>query len=258
LESPALLSVRDISKRYGEIRAIDRVGFDAEPGETLALIGASGCGKTTTLKIINRLIEPDSGEVFLNSKATTSFAPHLLRREIGYVFQEIGLFPHMSVADNIAVTLRLLDWETARIEARIDTLLDMMRLDSDRHRAARPADLSGGQRQRVGIARALAAEPGLVLMDEPFGALDPITRDELRNDFKAIQNRLGFTAVIVTHDMAEAALLGDRIIVMDQGRVLQDDTPERIIDAPATPQVEALLAAPMREAAKFARMGTAP
>jgi len=246
-----ILSLSDVSKSYKGRRVVDSVSLAAAPGETLALIGESGCGKTTTLKMINRLIEPDTGEIRLFGEDARLADPARLRRRIGYVFQEIGLFPHMTVAGNIAATPRLLGWDAARIDARVAGLLAMMRLDSERIRTALPAALSGGQQQRVAIARALAAEPRLILMDEAFGALDPLTRDELRRDFKAVQGELGFAAVIVTHDMAEAVMLADRIVVMRAGRVVQDAGPAELLAAPADDYVSGLLAAPRRELEAF-------
>lgn len=249
-----VLSFTDVVKRYGGQTAVDCISFAAGAGETLALIGESGCGKTTTLKMINRLIEPDAGEIDLFGEDIASHSGPELRRRIGYVFQEIGLFPHLSVAENIGITPQLLGWPAERISERVDTLLDMMRLDAKRMRGALPSELSGGQQQRVGIARALAAEPQLILMDEAFGALDPLTRDELRRDFKQVQKDLGLTAILVTHDMTEAVLMADRIVVMKHGRIVQDAPPSTILNAPADAYVAGLLDAPQREIRAFAAL----
>ncbi len=247
----ALVQLNSVSKSYGGLKAADAVSFSAEPGETLALIGESGCGKTTTLKMINRLIEPDSGGITLFGKDARAVPAAELRREIGYVFQGIGLFPHMTAAENIAATPSLLGWEEARTVARVDELLTLTRLDPAQHRGALPAELSGGQQQRVAIARALACEPRLILMDEPFGALDPLTRDDLRQDFKAIQQETGFTAILVTHDMAEAVMMADRILVMRGGRIVQAADPATLINHPDDDYVARLLAAPQHEIAAF-------
>ncbi len=247
----AVVQLRNVSKAFAGRPAVADVSFSVAEGETVALVGESGCGKTTTLKMINRLIEPDSGELMLFGEPAEAAPAPLLRRRIGYVFQEIGLFPHLTVAENIGITPALLGWDKARIAARVDALLDMVRLGASR-RGAMPGELSGGQRQRVAIARALASQPSLLLMDEAFGALDPLTRHDLRSDLKAIQAEAGFAIVLVTHDMAEAAILGDRILVMQEGRVLQDAAPAELIARPADDYVAHLLAAPEREAAAFA------
>ena len=257
--SPApLLAFHNVSKRYDDIVAVDEVTFEVGAGKTLALIGASGSGKTTTLKMINRLIEPDAGTISLFGSTVSSWRTHELRRKIGYVFQDIGLFPHMSVAENIAVTPELLGWPQNRIEEKIDKLLALTRLDPERFRNAEPTELSGGQQQRVAIARALAAEPELILLDEAFGALDPVTRDELREDFKAIQKELGLTVIMVTHDMAEAALMADEIAILQNGKIVQNAPPSNILTTPANSYVSKLFEAPRREAAIFAEPGTKP
>jgi osmoprotectant transport system ATP-binding protein len=202
------------------------------------------------LKIVNGLIAPDAGTVRVAGQAAGAEPAHLLRRRIGYVFQEIGLFPHMTVAENIGVTPRLLGWDAGRIAARVDELLDLGALP--RAVGARaPAALSGGQRQRVGVARALAAQPAVMLMDEPFGALDPLTRDALGADYRALHERLGLTTVMVTHDMAEAVLLADRIVVMKAGRMLADGTPAALATRSQDPDVRALLDAPRRQAERL-------
>jgi osmoprotectant transport system ATP-binding protein len=197
-------------------------------GELLVLLGGSGCGKTTTLKMINRLIEPSGGRVLVDGQDVLRCDPVVLRRGIGYVFQGIGLFPHMSIAANVGLVPRLLGWERERIAARVDELLTLVRLPAEQFRSRFPGQLSGGQQQRVGFARALAAGPQVMLLDEPFGALDPVTRDELRNDFLSLRRRLELTAVMVTHDMTEALLSADRIAVMNDGAIIQTGTPAEI------------------------------
>ncbi|HEX7885321.1 MAG TPA: ATP-binding cassette domain-containing protein, partial [Phenylobacterium sp.] len=203
-----MIELRGVSKRYGGHAALEGVGLSVADGEFVALVGGSGSGKTTLLKIVNGLIGPDIGQVAVAGEDVAKAEPHLLRRRIGYVFQEVGLFPHLTVAENIGVTPRLLGWDKARIAARVAELLSLV--DLPPAVAGRPPGaLSGGQRQRVGVARALAAQPSLMLMDEPFGALDPLTRDALGADYRALHERLGLTTVMVTHDMAEAVLLAD-------------------------------------------------
>lgn len=238
----------------GGIRAVDAVSFGVAEGELLALVGESGCGKTTTLKMINRLLEPSSGTVCFKGEDIAGLDPVQLRRRMGWVMQGDGLFPHFTVAENIAVTPRLAGWSEADTRARVPALLELVQLDPARFRNRYPAELSGGQRQRVGLARALAAEPPLLLMDEPFGALDPLTRDSLREDVQALRERLGFAAILVTHDMAEALLLADAIAVMRAGRIIQIGTPAELLNAPADPYVETLLATPRREAERVAAL----
>ncbi|MBV9078427.1 MAG: ATP-binding cassette domain-containing protein [Methylobacteriaceae bacterium] len=212
--------------------AVDAIDLEVPAGETCALIGPSGCGKTTTLRMINRLIEPSSGRVFVGGEDVTGADPVRLRRGIGYVIQGVGLFPHRSVADNVATVPRLLGWTRDRIRARVDEMLALVGLDPAEFGPRRPASLSGGQRQRVGVARALAADPPVLLMDEPFGAVDPVVRDRLQREVAAILRRLGKTVVIVTHDINEAIRMGDRIAIMRDGHVVQHDTPERLLLAP--------------------------
>jgi osmoprotectant transport system ATP-binding protein len=199
-----------------------------EPGETLALVGRSGAGKSTILKAVNRLLVPDSGEVIVRGRPGASWDPFELRRGIGYVLQEVGLFPHLTVSDNIAVVPRLLGWEERRIEARVEELLRLVDLPGSDYAARRPHELSGGQRQRVGVARALAADPPILLMDEPFGALDPVTRAELHREFRRIQSAVRKTILIVTHDMAEAMALASRIGVLAEGVLVALDEPGAI------------------------------
>jgi osmoprotectant transport system ATP-binding protein len=225
-----------VTKRYpGKERpAVDGVSLEIPAGETVMLVGPSGCGKTTLLKMINRLIEPTAGRIHLGDEDVTDQHPDRLRRRIGYVIQAGGLFPHMTVERNVAMVPRMLGWDRSRITDRVDELLDLVGLDPGEYRGRYPRELSGGQQQRVGVARALAADPPVLLMDEPFGAVDPITRQRLQDELLHIQEELGKTIVFVTHDFDEAVKLGDKIAVFDVGaRVVQYDTPERILAAPA-------------------------
>jgi osmoprotectant transport system ATP-binding protein len=245
-----VIQLRGVRKCYGALAALDGVDLAVAAGEFVALVGGSGSGKTTLLKSINGLSRPDEGDVRVEGQDIAGLAPHLLRRRIGYVFQEVGLFPHLTVAENIAVTPKLLGWERDRIQARVSALLELVALPAEVATRA-PAALSGGQRQRVGVARALAAEPKLVLMDEPFGALDPLTRDALGADVRALHDRLGLTSVMVTHDMAEAVLLADRIVVLKGGRILADGPPAALLAQTTDPDVRALLEAPKRTAERL-------
>jgi len=237
----------------GRSVAVHDVSLSIEAGAFVAVVGGSGSGKTTTLKMINRLIEPDSGDVRVEGQAASSLAPHALRRRIGYVFQGVGLFPHMSVGENIGVTPRLLGWPAADIAARVTELLDLMELPRAFAERA-PAALSGGQRQRVGVARALAARPAIMLMDEPFGALDPVTRDSLGAAYRALHERLGLTTLMVTHDVQEAVLLADRIVVMRQGRIVADGTAHALLKDEADPGVRELMDMPRRQAERVSRL----
>jgi len=254
----AAIELSKIEKRYGGRAALAGVDLSVRRGEFVALVGHSGSGKTTLLKTINGLIAPDAGLVRMEGEPADARPAHELRRRIGYVFQEVGLFPHLSIAENISITPRLLGWEKARMARRVDELLDLVALP--REVAGRsPAALSGGQRQRVGVARALAAEPKIMLMDEPFGALDPLTRDALGSDYRALHEKLGLTTVMVTHDMAEAVLLADRIVVLDSGVILADGAPDALMRSSDNPQVRALLDAPRRQAERLReRLGAAP
>ncbi|PPF88012.1 ABC transporter [Clavibacter michiganensis] len=230
-----------VTKRYpGQAKpAVDGITLEIPAGKIVMLVGPSGCGKTTTLKMINRLIEPTEGRVVLGDEDVTAIDGDELRRRIGYVIQAGGLFPHMTVAANIAVVPKMLGWDAARIRARVDELLELVSLDPEQYRDRYPKELSGGQQQRVGVARALAADPPVLLMDEPFGAVDPITRQRLQDELIRIQAELQKTIVIVTHDFDEAVKLGDWIVVFAEGaRIVQYDTPERILAEPADAFVE--------------------
>ena len=237
-----------LTKRYGFVAAVSDLSLRVETGELLVLLGGSGSGKTTTLKMLNRLIEPTAGRILVDGRDVSSADPHDLRRRIGYVFQRVGLFPHMTVAENVGVTLTLLGWDGTRIRQRVDELLDLVELSPAAMRDRRPSELSGGQQQRVGVARALAASPRVMLLDEPFGALDPLTRDRLQQSFLRIRRQLALTAVFVTHDMVEALLVGDRIAVMNAGRLVQIGTPRTLIQAPADDYVRQLMDTPQRQA----------
>ncbi|WP_365698333.1 ABC transporter ATP-binding protein [Phenylobacterium sp.] len=244
------IRLEGVTRRYGGLAALDGVDLDVAPGAFVALVGGSGSGKTTLLKTVNGLIRPDGGAVRVFGEDVAAAAPHALRRRIGYVFQEVGLFPHLTVAENIEITPKLLGWDAARRAGRVAELLDLVALPPDVARRA-PAALSGGQRQRVGVARALAAEPRLMLMDEPFGALDPVTRDALGADYRALHERLGLTTLMVTHDMAEAVLLADRVVVLKAGRILADGAPADLLARTSDPDVRALLEAPRRQAERL-------
>ncbi len=253
----AIIELEGVGKSFDDGRsfAVDDVSLTVEPGEFLALVGASGSGKTTTLKMINRLVPPDRGQVLIEGAPADHLPAPELRRRIGYVFQGVGLFPHLSVAENIGVTPSLLGWSRAEIEARTLELLDLVGLPRGYGPRA-PAALSGGERQRVGVARALAARPRIVLMDEPFGALDPVTRDGLGGAYRELHEKLGLTTVMVTHDMQEAILLADRIAVMRQGRLVAEGAPGELVSDSADPGVRALLDMPRRQAERVrARLG---
>jgi osmoprotectant transport system ATP-binding protein len=226
---------------------LDRFTLTVDAGDCVALVGASGAGKTTVLKLVNRLLVPDAGDVRVEGRDTRAWDPIRLRRSVGYVIQDVGLFPHLTVADNIAVVPRLEGWDDARVESRVRELLELIGLAHDDYATRWPDELSGGQRQRVGVARALAADPPVLLMDEPFGALDPVTRRQLRDEFRRIQSRLRKTVLLVTHDMAEAAAMADRIGVLDQGRLIWSGPADAILgaDDPRVRQlIEAVTVAP--------------
>ena len=253
-----MIHLNNVSKRYGEQAVVDGLSLDVAAGEVLILLGGSGCGKTTTLKMINRLVDPTSGMVRLDDTDTSTIPPHELRRRIGYVFQQVGLFPHMTIGENVAITPELLGWQASRIRARTDELLQLVELDPAVVRDRRPSELSGGQQQRVGVARALAANPAVLLLDEPFGALDPLTRERLQESFLHVRRELGLTAVFVTHDMAEALLLGDRVAVMHEGRLEQIGTPQDLLNRPGSAYVRQLMDTPRRQAAAVERLSGEP
>lgn len=230
-----MIRMENVTKRYAEGAApsVDNLTLGVPEGSTVALIGPSGCGKTTTMRMINRLIEPTEGRIFVDGEDVTQADPVQLRRHIGYVIQNVGLFPHMTIAENIAAVPNLLGWDKARIARRTEELLDLVGLDPKEMLARYPRQLSGGQRQRIGVARALAADPAVLLMDEPFGAIDPIARARLQDEFRQILSRVRKTVVLVTHDLDEAIRLGDRIAIMKAGQIVQYDTPDAILSKPA-------------------------
>ncbi len=231
-----VIRLEGLSKRFPgqSAAAVESLDLEIPAGEIVVLVGPSGCGKTTTMRMINRLIEPSSGKIVIGDQDVTRINPDQLRRRIGYVIQQVGLFPHMTIAENIAVVPQLLGWDRRRISDRVDELLELVGLEAATYRRRYPKELSGGQQQRVGVARALAVDPPVMLMDEPFGAIDPITRDRLQNEFLNLQKRIRKTIVFVTHDIHEAIKLGDRIAILDKGsRPAQYDTPDQVLAHPA-------------------------
>jgi osmoprotectant transport system ATP-binding protein len=244
-----------VGKSYGRVKAIDSVTATILPGTFVAIVGSSGSGKSTLLKAVNRLVEPDAGTVRIDGRDVTEQELHALRRSIGYVFQNVGLFPHMTVAQNIGIGSRIAS-RSPLDAARVDALLDLVDLPRD-FATRLPEQLSGGQQQRVGVARALAGEPGLMLMDEPFGALDPVTRETLGEQYRALHERLGLTTIMVTHDMAEALLFADRIWVMASGQIVADATPAALIAGGCGPEAEALVAVPRLQAERITAMRAA-
>lgn len=236
-----MIEISNITRIYGAQTAVDNVSLTIQAGDVAVIVGTSGSGKTTLMRMINRLVEPSHGVIKIDGRDNRELPPHILRRGIGYAIQGHGLFPHRTIAENIATVPSLLGWDKAKISARVDELLSLFHLDPAIYRDRMPHELSGGQQQRIGVARALASNPAILLMDEPFGALDPIIRDKAQEDLLAIQKHYGTTIVLVTHDMEEAIRLGSRIAVMDKGKLLQYATPEEIITQPATEFVHALL-----------------
>jgi osmoprotectant transport system ATP-binding protein len=251
-EQTRSVTYKNVSKVYADgAKAVDHVSLEIVGGSFVALVGASGSGKSTLLKMVNRLIEPSTGEVLIGGKLVHAEPPHLLRRRIGYVFQNIGLFPHMPVGENVAIGLRLAgERDTA---GRVAELLALVELAPELARRM-PDALSGGQRQRVGVARALACKPGLLLMDEPFGALDPVTRDGLGKAIRALHEAMGLTTILVTHDMAEALLLADRVLVMAAGQIVADATPGELLSGAAGAEADALVAVPREQARRLAEL----
>jgi osmoprotectant transport system ATP-binding protein len=230
-----MIEFREVSKTYpGSDRpVVNDLSFEILEGEVCVLVGPSGCGKTTSMRMVNRLIEPTEGEILIDGEPNTSMSGTQLRRKIGYVIQQIGLFPHRTIATNIATVPSLLGWDKGRIRSRVDELLELVGLDPNVYRDRYPAELSGGQQQRVGVARAMAADPPIMLMDEPFGAVDPIARERLQDEFLRIQQEIKKTIVFVTHDIDEAIKMGDKIAILKQGGVLaQYDTPANILSSP--------------------------
>jgi osmoprotectant transport system ATP-binding protein len=254
--APPRIAFAHVGKSFGggrgakPVLAVDDVSLEVADGEFLAIVGSSGSGKTTLLRLANRLIEADAGSITVEGEDVRAVDPVQLRRRIGYVFQSGGLFPHMNVAANIGITPKLLGTPAAEIATRVDELLDLVRLDRAQYRDRFPHELSGGQRQRVGVARALAARPRIVLMDEPFGALDPLTRDALGDDYRALHKNLGLTTVTITHDMTEAILLADRVAVMRAGRLVAQGTPMELSSS-GDAYVGELLRTPRRQAERL-------
>ncbi|ASR08062.1 MULTISPECIES: ABC transporter ATP-binding protein [Rhizobium] len=235
-----MIEIRNVTKRYGAATVVDDVSMRVEKGEITVIVGTSGSGKSTLMRMINRLVPITEGEIFVGGQNVMDVPVTELRRKIGYAIQGHGLFPHRTVAQNIATVPQLLDWDSARIAKRVEELLGLFNLDPASFADKYPHQLSGGQQQRVGVARALAAEPELLLMDEPFGALDPVIRGKAQDDLLAIQKQFGTTVILVTHDMDEAFHLGNQIAVMSEGRLLQCSTPEKILTEPADPFVQQL------------------
>jgi osmoprotectant transport system ATP-binding protein len=228
-----MIELAAVTKLYQDIPAVEELSLKVSSGEVCVLIGPSGCGKSTTLKLVNRMLEPSAGKVLVRGRDVRLLKPELLRRQIGYVIQSIGLFPHMSVLENIAVVPRLLSWPRDKIQARSSELLELVGLDPGTYGRKLPFELSGGEAQRIGVARALAADPPILLMDEPFGAVDPLNRELLQSEFVRIQKRLKKTVLFVTHDLDEAIRLADRVALMKNGRLIQVDSPEDLLARPA-------------------------
>ena len=239
-----MITLDGLRKKFGSsgtILAVDGLSLTINTGEICVLIGPSGCGKTTTMRMINRMEEPDAGRIEVGGRDVMQLDPVELRRSIGYVIQQVGLFPHMTIGENVATVPKMLGWDAARTAKRVDELLALVHMEPSQYRRRYPRELSGGQKQRIGVARALAADPPVMLMDEPFGAIDPITRASLQTEFLRILRELGKTIVFVTHDIDEAIRMGTRIAILKAGKVVQYDTPERILAQPADAFVEAFV-----------------
>jgi osmoprotectant transport system ATP-binding protein len=246
-----VIRLEKVGRRFNAVDAVLDVTFDVQAGETCVLVGPSGCGKTTTLKMINRMVEPSAGQILVRGLDTRELDPVELRRSIGYVIQQVGLFPHMTVEENVAIILRLLGYDPARRRRRVAELLELVGLPPAQYLDRKPAQLSGGQQQRVGVARALAADPDIVLMDEPFGAVDPLVRKQLQAEMKRIQSELHKTIVFVTHDLSEAFFLADRLVLLRDGHLVQQGSPHDLLFAPSDPYTQAFLA----EAGELAGLG---
>lgn len=227
-----MIKFKNVTKRYNQHVAVDNISFNINEGEFFVLIGPSGCGKTTTLKMINRLIDLSEGYIYFNNKPISDYPVYEMRWDIGYVLQQIALFPHMTIKENIAQVPQMKKWKDKDIDQRVDELLDMVGLEPEKYKNRKPEELSGGQRQRVGVIRALAADPPVILMDEPFSALDPISREKLQDDLLNLQQKIKKTIIFVTHDIQEAMKLGDKICLLNEGRIEQIDTPEGFKDHP--------------------------
>ena len=236
-----MIELKDVNKFYGKNHAIKDVSFQVEEGETLVLLGRSGCGKTTTLKMINRLIPFDDGDILINEISVKDWNPIQLRRSIGYVFQNIGLFPHLNIYENLVIVPKLLHWKPEKTKKWLDNVMNLLQIDKNLLKR-KPRQLSGGQRQRIGVGRALIGNPDIVLMDEPFGALDPITREEIQEEFSSVKHLIQKTIIFVTHDIHEAFTIGDRICLFEGGKIAQIDTPYQIIHEPANEFVQRFIA----------------
>ena len=255
--SGASIELRNVTKLYPHqsVAAVEDFSMSIAPGELVMLVGPSGCGKTTTMKMINRIIEPTSGSILIDGQDVMSLDQNVLRRGIGYVIQQIGLFPHMTIEENVSIVPNLLGWEKSKVAARVEELLSLVELDPGKFAKRYPKQLSGGQQQRVGVARALAADPPVMLMDEPFGATDPITREKLQDEFLRLQATIGKTIVFVTHDFDEAIKLGDKIAVLsERSQIAQFDTPANILANPANSYVSSFIG----QAAAIKRLALVP
>ena len=249
-----MIELRNLSKVYGSRAGVRNLNLSVPTGEFLAMVGPSGCGKTTTLSMINRLVEPTSGAILIDGVDVRGADPVQLRRGIGFVFQDVGLFPHLTAGENAGITLKLMRRPGDEIHSRVAQVLELVRLRPEEFQDRYPSALSGGQRQRVGVARALAAKPAIMLMDEPFGALDPLIRDELALEYRDLHRALGLTTLLVTHDMTEALVLADRVAVMRDGELVQVATPRELVAAPADSFVRELVDSPKKRARALAEV----